>query len=217
MNEHIINTSTNELKTLLNELVGIVIEMNYQSKKAISLMSTKKAMKVFDLRNEFDKKFSILESEIIFSLTKKPLAIELRRTISYLMIAKELKSISNHSRKIAKFTIISEDKISPSSQSRIRNVHKPFREMLDRLYDVINLEEKDFILETANMDDVIDDRTNKIRKSIIQSVTNKTDKKLINERIYVLNVVNSLERAADHIVDICENILYILTNKRIKL
>ncbi|TCG11105.1 phosphate signaling complex PhoU family protein [Mycoplasma todarodis] len=217
MENNIITESTKLIRKLLIKLIDIVIKAHEQSKKAISSANGKIALDVLEQRDKFEKEFMLMESEILFALTKKPLAIELRRTITYLIVAKELESIINYSKKIAKFTISNDGKISPSSQTRIRKVHKPLRTMLSSLRGIIDSENENEIIFIAEQDNEIDEETLKIRKAIVNSVINKTDKELIKERVYVLNIVNSLEKAGDHIVSICENLLYIKTNKHIKL
>ncbi len=217
MENKIISKSTQSIKVLLIKLIDIVIEAHKNSKQAISTTNSKVALNVFECRDKFEKEFMLMESEVLFALTKKPLATELRRTITYLIIGKELQSIINYSKKIAQFTIVNDGKISPSSQVRIRKVHKPLRTMLSSLKDIINSENEKNIMDIAEQDDIIDSQTAKIRKSIVNSVLKKTDKEQIKERVYVLNVVNSLERAGDHVVAICENLLYIKTNKHMKL
>lgn len=217
MEEHIITESTKLIRELLIKLIEIVMKAHEQSKRAISTANSKIALDVLEQKNKFEKEFMLMESEILFALTKKPLAIELRRTITYLIVAKELESIIKYSKKIAKFTIVNDGRISPSSQTRIRKVHKPLRAMLGSLREVINSENENEIFFVAEQDNKIDEETTKIRRAIVNSVIKKTDKDLIKERVYVLNVVNSLEKAGDHIVSICENLLYIKTNKHIKL
>ncbi len=217
MDNHIITESTKTIRELLKKLINIVIKAHEQSKRAISIANSEIALSVLEQKSEFEKEFMLMESEILFALTKKPLAIELRRTITYLIVAKELESIINYAKKIAKFTIVNDGRISPSSQVRIRKVHKPLRIMLRALEKIIDSEDEKEIINVAEQDNQIDKETLKIRSAIVKSVIKKTDKNLIKERVYVLNVVNSLEKAGDHIVSICENLLYIKTNKHIKL
>ena len=50
-----------------------------------------------------------------------------------------------------------------------------------------------------------------VSTGIINSIAKKGKISLIDERVYVIKILNSLEIAADHIVDICEIILYIAT------
>jgi phosphate transport system protein len=113
--------------------------------------------------------------------------------------------------KIAKFIISFKGQISVSSQKRIESIHKLLYKSMLKLDKIIISEDTEKALSLAKLDDKIDTTILEVSSSLIRSITHKSKIKLINERVYVLKIIDSLEAAADHVVDICEIIIYIKT------
>ena len=210
MSEDIIRKETKNLLQIVKEMVQMTVNQHDKAKKAIANSDKKLALKIIEKDKTIDLKNSEIDSEVAFLITKKPLAIDLRRTLAYYSIAREIERVADYAKHISKF-VLEEKEIASSSKTKIRNAHKPFRNMLAKVNETIASENVNKAIELASMDEIVDKVQSKLRKSIISSVTLKNSESAVKQRIFVLSVINALERASDHIVNICEYVAYIKT------
>ena len=206
-----IRLQTLELRKEILSLVKHCIKIHKTAIKALSDADKKNALIVLRMDNEIDVRYSEILKNSTFLLAQQPLGIELRRVIGYIEIAKSLEWIGNCSVKIAKFIIAFKDEISKSSQTRIKKVHSLLYSSMKKISELIESEEIDDVIKLSKKDDIIDEKVLRVSSDIINSIARKGKINLIDERVYVIKILNSLEIAADHIVDICEIILYIAT------
>lgn len=202
--------STKKNQALIETLLEETIKQHNMAKNALVNNDVDLALKTLEGDKKIDLLYANIRSEIEFTITKRPLAKELRRTLAYLSIAKDIERLADYAKHISKF-IIKTMIISPSSLRRIRKVHKPFREMLPKLLKTLKNESIEGTIDLTVMDKTIYSIRNKIFEEVVSSLSTKGDKQKINERIFVLNICNSLERASNHILNICEEIIFIKT------
>lgn len=206
-----IRKQTLKLRRRILELIESSIEIQHTSIKALSDIDKKNALKVLKMDDRIDLKYNTLLKDSTFLLTQQPFGKELRRVIGYIQIGKNLEWIGDCAVEIAKFIISFKDKMSESSQSRIKKIHKLLSKSLSKLEEIIVNEDEDQALQLAKWDESIDSAILQVSSSLIRSITKVEKISLVNERVYVLKILDSLESAGDHIVDICEIIIYIKT------
>ena len=152
-----IRSQTLELREEILSLIKKCMEIHKIAIKALSDADKKNALKVLRMDNEIDVKYSEILKDATFLLVQQPFAIELRRVIGYIEIAKSLEWVGNCSVKIAKFIIAFKDEISASSQTRIKKVHSLLYKSMNKISDIIISEDIDAVIELAKKDDIIDD------------------------------------------------------------
>ena len=200
----------------LGDMTYLIIENHNRANKCIEKNDKKLAIEVFDRDKQIDREFFSIQSELEFMVTKTPVTKNLRRTIASLHMVSHLERIGDYAKKIAKF-VIKSDSISASSVRRITKVQNKFRDMIEQVPKIIVEENIDLAKKLWKEDDEVDNIVEEIRKEVITSVAVKSNKMAISERLFVLNIANSFERAADHITKICELIHYIKTSQHLNL
>ncbi len=215
--ENLITQGTKKIKNKLTENFELVIKAHNLSKEAIANNDIKKSLEVIKMHEKFLLNYVLFESEVLFALTKKPLAKNLRSTITFLIVMKELVAISNHAKKIASFGISEEKVLADSSKKRVRKIHKPVRGMMTTVLEFLKTEDETLVDEIIKKEKTVNKAATSLRNEIIESVTTKKDKQEIEQRLYMLNVINSQEKAGDHLISICELIIYIKTASHISL
>lgn len=206
----IIRNETRRITSLLVQMTEMVILNHKLAAKAIHDVDKEMGLEVLDNDRKIDAKFYEIQSELEFIITKAPVAIEMRRTLASLYIVKDLERIGDYAKHIAKFVIKSET-IDSSSIKRIEKVHKEFMKMLVDVKSLLQSESNDQAIKLADKDKTVNEIVQCIRKEIVSSIAIKPSKKEIEQRLFMGNVINALERAADHVVIICELITYIAT------
>lgn len=206
----LIRIETKKISKMLIKMVDMVIANHKLAAETIHNVDREKALKVLENDRKIDAKYYEIEAELEFMITKAPVAKEMRRTLAFLHITRELERVADYAKHIAKF-VIKSDKVDSSTIKRIEKVHKEFMKMLAKVSTLIESESNDKALELATMDKNVDTLVQEIRRTLISSIIGKKDEKAIAQRLFTANVINSLERAADHIVIICELVTYIAT------
>ncbi|RMA77467.1 phosphate transport system protein [Metamycoplasma subdolum] len=211
---------TNEIlriKQRIINLSNLVLSQHEKAYKALIEHDEKLAKEVIEGDLKVDAEMDGIKNDISFVLTKEPLAKYLRRSVSYLIISKELERLGDYAKHIARF-IINIQKPSASSIRRIKDIYDAVLNMMQELSDNINEERNERILKLVENDDLVDTKTLEVNRELIVSFSKrKHTEEEISERVYLLNLVNSLERAGDHIVNICESLYYIINGNYIKL
>lgn len=206
-----------KIKVRLIELCDFVVNQHTDAFGALLENDTELAEKVIARDQEIDKAYISIKNDLSFIFAKEPLAKYLRRAVSYLIISKELERIGDYAKHIAKF-IVKTKKKSKSTIKRIENIYIVLIDMLQQLSYNIDVERNEELIKLAQDDDVVDNKTAEVTKELVISFSkNKHSTKEIEERVYLLNLVNSLERAGDHIINICESLYYIINGEYCRL
>lgn len=206
----IIKLDVKKMTSDIKKLIKMIVKQHDDIKIALRANNNDGAVKVIDNHSKVQAKYDEIQEDLEFLVTKAPVDKYLRRTLSGLSIITELLRIAVYAKHIAKF-IIKNPKMAKTSITRIDKVHHAFRSMLVKVDKLISYESVDKALELAKEDEVVNELVDKTRKTLITSLAGKKNEKEIKERVFVFNVINALERAADHIVNICEAVIYTST------
>ena len=206
----IIKLDVSKVTSDIKKLIKMIVKQHDNVKIALRTADNNKAIKVMDNHSKIQAKYDEIQEDLEFLVTKAPVDKYLRRTLSALSIITELLRIAAYAKHIAKF-VIKNPKMAQTSIKRIDKVHHAFRTMLLQVDKIITSESVDKAIALSEEDEIINELVNKIRKALITSIAGKKDEKAIKERLFVFNVINALERASDHIVNICESVIYTTT------
>ncbi|AMW33385.2 phosphate signaling complex protein PhoU [Fervidobacterium islandicum] len=166
--------------------------------------------KILDLDDEIDNINREIENLVLDIIARfNPLGKDLRYTIAAMKLANNLERIGDHACNFAEKTLWISENLPEFKPSNL--VKQMFGEVINMLQKtVLAFSRRDIELakETWKMDDIIDDLDKK--------VTN--DVEGFEPHTLVLNVLfaRDLERVADHLTNICEEIVFIETGKELK-
>lgn len=163
-----------------------------------------------------DYKSDNLEEEIndlaIMLITKQqPVATDLRRIFSSVKIASDLERISDHAVNIAKSTIRLGAKELSVTLDTIEEMYKIAQKMLTMSMDAFKDENLVFAKQVAEMDDEVDELYGKAVRELMVSIPEQP--KDINQITQLSFVARYIERVADHITNVAENIFYLVKGK----
>lgn len=202
------------INTGLIDMVKLVEESVDLSVQGLIDIDKEKAKKVIRMDNDIDKKEYEIEEECLhlFAL-QSPLAKDLRFNISILKIITDLERIGDYSVNIAKIVLemTKDEHIKPLVDiPKMMNVSKEMLELSIKSYI-----EKDSELakKVITMDDILDDLYELICIDILKLAKDNQD--VLKESINLLFVGRYLERIGDHIVNICERIIYITSGEKV--
>lgn len=182
---------------------------------SVAALNTTLAKKTLDLETEVDKFEEDIEVSILDLLAlQQPIASDLRLVVSSLKISADLKRIMGLSINIAKIPgKIEGEHVKPLTDLiKMADIAQYMLEDSIKAFKDQNIE---LARSTAARDDEVDKLFYKIWVELIETMAQDTN--IISKATYLLFLIRYIERIADHCCNICESVVYLATDERIKL
>lgn len=204
-----------DLKTLQSK----VIELGSLAKEALEVAmeglrskNVELALQVIDNDNRMDDLEEEINELALMLITKQqPVATDLRRIFVSIKIATDLERIADHAVNIAKSTIrLGEKKISVTLED-LEQMFKQANAMLALSIEAYKEENLTSAKQIAEMDDVVDELYGKAVRKFMASIPQKPED--INQITQLSFVARYIERVADHITNIAEDVFYLVKGK----
>ena len=215
-NQHILSQYDNDLNQLfarlakmtrkVEERFAIAIKSLDKSNDLMAEKSLKKENKINQLETEIN--------ELCFSVIAlyQPVASDLRIPISIIKISSDLERISDEAEKLAQATLVESVEKDPAKKPLIK-VAKHVHEALLKVIDALEKQDLEAANAIIHSDLAVQNRYEKALNKLF---------KLINEHEYgadqslaYLWAIKSLERTCDHLINICESLIYMKTGEHI--
>lgn len=198
------------LQQLLLEMGAMAEELIKDSVKSLIEKDVALADRTIAADDEVDKKEAEIDTLCMKLLAlQQPMAGDLRLIGSILKIVTDVERLSDHTTKIAK-------KAKILSELPQLKPYVDLPDMASRVIEMFKLSLDAFIRHDIamagriiDMDGAIDDYNHKIFRELVQYMIK--DPTCINYVSHLMVVVQSLERIADHVTNICERIIFIAT------
>ncbi len=211
-----IRKETKKIALLLEKMLELVIKNHQLASETIINNDKKMAIQILEKDKIIDLEFFSIQSELEFMITKAPVDKNLRRVLAFLHIIINIEKIGDFAKKIAKFVIKNEE-ISDSSIQRVTKSQNKFILLLKQVPKMIVYEDLELSKKIWNTTPEIYKIIDEIRKEVVSSISAKSNKKAVEERVFILNIINSFDRATSHIGNICELVQYIETGQHLNL
>jgi phosphate transport system protein len=204
------------LQQLLLEMGAMTEELIKNSIKALIEKDAALAEKTIAADDAVDEKEAEIDNLCLKLLAlQQPMAGDLRFIGSVLKIVTDVERLSDHTTKISKKALI----LSGLPQLK---PYVDLPEMASRVIEMFKLSLDAFVrhdvamaYKIIDMDSAIDDYNHKIFRELVELMIK--DPSCINYVTHLMVVVQSLERIADHVTNICERIIFIATGDLPKL
>ncbi|APM38721.1 phosphate signaling complex protein PhoU [Clostridium kluyveri] len=143
---------------------------------------------------------------------EQPLAIDLRTIFTTARIITDLERMADHAVDIAKITIKLKGEKYVKKLIDIGKMSKIVNDMIKKALDAYVDRDVDETYVACKMDDEIDRLYKHVFKELIEIMSEDHDK--INQATQLLFVCKYLERIADHVTNICEGTIYLVTGEQ---
>lgn len=201
-----------DLQGKLLELGRLADEALRDSIEALETKNIELALEILDGDAEIDVLYEEINDFAILLIAKQaPVAIDLRRIIVAIKIATDIERIADFAVNIAKSTIRIgiEEHIKPISY--IKEMYKITSEMLSLSLKAFSEEDVIAAKNVAEMDDKVDELYGETIIELLE--INRTRPDSIAQITQLSFVCRYLERAADHVTNIAESILYLVKGR----
>ena len=143
--------------------------------------------------------------------TQQPMAGDLRTIASVFAITIDLERMADHAEGISRAVkrLAAEPLVKPLVD--IPQMDEILQGMLHDALMALQMENADLARQTAAQDDVVDRLRNRVLHDLLEIMIH--DPQTVPRALELLIVARHLERAADHVTNICERIVYIVTGE----
>jgi len=203
----------NDLKILTKDLADRAGEAIKKSVLALANGDVDLAREVVKADQELDDLSLRIENLCMELLAlQQPMAKDLRRIIGILKIGIDLERIGDLAVDVARVTMQSQNKIQITKLEFIPRMAEINENMLDQAIQALMESDADLARQVTKWDYEIDSLYVKARDKLLKIIIERPE--VINEGTALLMVNRHLERAGDHICNICESIVYMVQAKR---
>ena len=203
----------NDLKILTKDLADRVGEAIKKSVLALANGDVDLAREVVKADQELDDLSLRIENLCMELLAlQQPMAKDLRRIVGILKIGIDLERIGDLAVDVARVTMQSQNKIQITKLEFIPRMAEINDNMLDQAIQALMESDADLARQVTKWDYEIDSLYVKARDKLLKIIIERPE--VIKEGTALLMVNRHLERAGDHICNICESIVYMVQAKR---
>ncbi|MCP8616868.1 phosphate signaling complex protein PhoU [Salirhabdus salicampi] len=197
------------LKELIKDLAKDVRQRLDEAVYTLYHKDVEGAQKIIDDDKELDQKELIINEKAILLITKEqPFATDLRRLIIALKISSDLERMADHAVNIAKSTL-------RLGEAHSLTIHPNIDKMCAKAIDMVTLaiqafEQEDITLakKLADLDDEIDAMHSQVIRDMLQHT--ESNPEVIQHIMQMAFSSRYIERFADHITNIGENVFYLV-------
>ncbi|WP_373898513.1 phosphate signaling complex protein PhoU [Haloimpatiens sp. FM7315] len=209
----------NKLKELHAELLRMVSVTEKQISlcmKALVNQDEKLALEVINNDDIVDDMQRNIEDKCIKLIAmQQPLASDLRYIFTTAKIVTDIERIADHAVDISKIAIRLKNEVYIKELIDIPRMCEMVEKMLKNSLDAYIDENVDRAYEVCKMDDKVDAIYKQVFSELL--VLMVEDTKTINQSTQFLFICKFLERIADHITNICEWTIYLVTGEQVDL
>lgn len=143
--------------------------------------------------------------------TQQPMAGDLRTIASVFAITIDLERMADHAEGVSRAVkrLAAEPLVKPLVD--IPQMDEILQGMLHDALRALQMENAELARQTAAQDDAIDRLRNRVLHDLLEIMIH--DPQTVPRALELLIVARHLERAADHVTNICERIVYIVTGE----
>ncbi len=197
----------------MGSLVSIAIRDSVLSLKN---RDVEMAQKVIEMDHEIDALDHNIEEDCMRLLAlQQPMARDLRLIISVLKMSIDLERMGDLALEIAVITKMTANVPPVKPLIDIPRMAETCQQMLANTMNAFENKDVELAKQVARTDDEIDMLFDQVRRELISYMIE--DPKKITGAQHLTFVARYLERIGDHITNLCENVVFMVTGERVEL
>lgn len=198
------------LRAELVKMVSLVSDSVDISSKAFENLDKSLAIKVIELDDEIDNLNREIENLVYDIIARfNPLGKDLRYVVAAMKLSNNLERIADHSCNFAERTIWIVEHLPDFKPSMlVKEMFGVVIGMLQKTVIAFSKRDVNLAIEIWKMDDVVD--------NLDRRITNEVDNIEPHSLVLYILFSRDLERIADHLTNVCEEIVFIETGKELK-
>lgn len=208
-----------QLQNKLADLCGFAQQALEKSINAFANRDLNACVEIIDGDNTADLLYEEINDDSILLIAKQqPVARDLRKIVMSLKIATDFERVADFAVNIAKSTIRLEEKPNEDVKhviSRLLKMYEISNQMLIEGLQAFQEENIQLAKKVADMDDEVDRLYGETIKELF--IINQKKPEKFDMVTQLLLICRYLERTADHITNVAENVIYLVKGKHFDL
>ncbi|MBE0522718.1 MAG: phosphate signaling complex protein PhoU [Methanosarcinales archaeon] len=211
-----VNIDKKDIDNIIQEIIKDIREMGLCIKTSIDRsvtslkeQNTSMADKVIENKKRIDELGDVIEDKCTKTMTMKVSSSQLRMLKGALKMIIDLGNIQDLAIEIAFITKATANAPHIKPLVDIPRMSDLLQEMLDSSLDALEKQDADLARITASRDDEVDALFDQIRRELITYMIEDPQK--IANASHLTFAARYLERMGDHINNLCESVVYIVT------
>jgi len=200
-----INEEVTELAKMAGDALNSSIQALFNQDKELAEQVIKNDRNIDQLEEEINDK------AILLIARQAPVATDLRRTIIALKIVTDLERMGDNAKNIARATLDLSENFASVPQS-LNHMHEHTIEMLNATIVAFKEEDATIAGKLEEMDDKVDKLYRQIISELLGETATNPDK--VQYVMQVALCARYIERFADHITNLGENIVYLVKGEK---
>src|SRR5262245_60334137 len=190
-------------------MVDKAIDLSIESLRARDLATARRI--ILDDRLINQQRFDVEQSAILLIATQQPMASDLRFLAGVLHIATDLERMGDHARSITRLTIKLGDEPPLKPLIDIPKMAALAHDRLRGALDALVTRDCELAERVAAQDVETDRLQDAVYEELLRIMTG--DPATVTRATYLLWIAHDLERVGDHVTNVCERVIYILTGR----
>ncbi|MDD2207575.1 MAG: phosphate signaling complex protein PhoU [Aminobacterium sp.] len=211
-----------QLETELTELIRMLTRLGKMSEESLARAVWALKNQNADVAREIIKRDDAIDDLAAdidmacmqFTARFQPLGEDLRTVSSLMHMAVDLERLGDYASNIAKAAIEVADKELMKPLIDIPRMVDILSDMLEKSLEALENKNDAMAYRVFPLDDIIDDLEKQIMRELLLLMMERPQR--IEQATLLLNVARTLERAGDHITNVAERVVYIITGKTVK-
>ena len=204
-----------KLKNKMLSLCAMTEESVQMAIKSLESRDEKLAVEVIQRDIAIDQEEVEVEEECLKILAlHQPVAIDLRFIVAVLKINNDLERVGDLSSNIAERAIILSSSVKVESPINLVEMAGHVKKMLKSSLDALVGMDESLARKVLTMDDAVDREYKKMYEGVVEKLESEPGKTEIY--LNLLSLARQLERIADHVTNICEDVIYMVSGEIIR-
>jgi phosphate transport system protein len=217
-----VDKAQTDVDNIIRDIIRDIKEMGQRTRLSIdrTVTSLKEqetglADKVIETNREIDEFGDVVEDKCTRAMTIKVSPAQLRMLKGSLKMIIDLKSISGLAVEVAFITKATASSPHIKPLVDIPRMSDILQEMLDGSLEALEKQDVELAKETASRDEEVDALFDQVRRELITYMIE--DPKKIANASHLTFASRYLERMGDHINNLCERVVYMVTGEKLDL
>lgn len=204
-----------DIENLKLNLLNLLTEVKKEHEDALKAMENSDydfSKKIIETDKEIRNIAESLTITAVWNIAQQnPFARDLRTIIGYMNIIRDLERISNYAKNISVFNV----KYRPETKitSQLAGLMKKTFTMMDLIAQAIDTNDIEKAYKAAEFDAYIDQHFREAMKNIVIMYKKNKNEEQFSQYTSAMQQLKYIERLGDHLVNICETIVYIIKGK----
>lgn len=191
----------------MGEMVGAAIELSMQ---ALTERNLDLAQQIIDNDEQVNRsRFRIEEACLALIATQQPAASDLRAIIAILHMVVEMERMGDHAAGIAKTVILMSEEPNLKTFKKIPRMGIISRNMLKEAIQAYINRDEEWAREIAAQDEKMDELYHDVFQRLVKAMAKNPE--VITSATYLMWTAHNLERIADRVTNIAEQIIFMTT------